>query len=571
MMRFDWYVCGAALLLSAATARAQSGGSVGIGTTTPDAKAALDIRSTDKGLLVPRLTEAQRLAMGTGLPAGLLVFQTDGTQPGFWYFFNGQWLALPSGSGGPGDNLGNHTATQDLNLQGFALRMGGGSGQNLLIGQSAGAALTTGTENQFVGYLSGLQTSTGSQNHFTGYISGGLNTSGQQNYFSGYRTGARNTTGSFNTFVGHTSGFNNVGGEYNLFAGIGAGFSNTAGNNNVALGANAGVNLTTGTNNTFLGAGAGLGTTTQRNRAVALGYNAKVDASNALVLGGTGTDAVRVGIGTSTPRGLLDVDGSGDIYLADDPQNGTLQNIYLPGHVFLSPYNNSGVAFLQARRPDNSGTLALQLRSWNNGQPVEGLRITGPGRVGIGLTNPQQALDVAGRTQSSQGFVTPNDQRYAYATPRTQYLVVSPSAFNGPGWVSFANSTENSGALTAALRSGGGGQAQAQAQVQLPDGATVTGLQTWITDIDPDRDGYVQLLRYEVPKGAGEVMAETTRTTGSNSGQLQALADNTIVSPVIDNQRYQYVLSYIGAYDANQAINMLLYSTRITYTVGQVE
>ncbi|GAA4375824.1 hypothetical protein GCM10023186_09030 [Hymenobacter koreensis] len=88
--------------------------SVGIGTTTPDTKAALDISSTDKGLLVPRLTEAQRTAMGSsGLPAGLMVFQTDGTRPGFWYFFGGQWLALPNQQTA-GDNLGNHTATQPL-------------------------------------------------------------------------------------------------------------------------------------------------------------------------------------------------------------------------------------------------------------------------------------------------------------------------------------------------------------------------------------------------------------------------------------------------------------------------
>ena len=40
-------------------ARAQ----VGVGTTTPDAKSALDIRATDKGLLIPRLTAAQRTAI----------------------------------------------------------------------------------------------------------------------------------------------------------------------------------------------------------------------------------------------------------------------------------------------------------------------------------------------------------------------------------------------------------------------------------------------------------------------------------------------------------------------------
>ena len=35
---------------------------VGVGTTTPDASSALDITSTTKGLLIPRMTETQRWA-----------------------------------------------------------------------------------------------------------------------------------------------------------------------------------------------------------------------------------------------------------------------------------------------------------------------------------------------------------------------------------------------------------------------------------------------------------------------------------------------------------------------------
>lgn len=50
----------------------------GIGTTTPNASAKLDITSTDKGLLIPRMTKSQREAIT--LPAaanGLMVYQTD--------------------------------------------------------------------------------------------------------------------------------------------------------------------------------------------------------------------------------------------------------------------------------------------------------------------------------------------------------------------------------------------------------------------------------------------------------------------------------------------------------------
>ena len=79
-----------AALLALTTAHAQTQtGSVGIGTTAPDASAALDIVSSSKGALLPRLTQAARLALGTGSApapaAGLLVYQTDGSKPGFWY------------------------------------------------------------------------------------------------------------------------------------------------------------------------------------------------------------------------------------------------------------------------------------------------------------------------------------------------------------------------------------------------------------------------------------------------------------------------------------------------------
>jgi len=63
------------------TARAQN---VGIGTATPDANAALDIRATDRGLLIPRLTAGQRAAIAAP-PQGLMVYQTD-LPEGFWYF-----------------------------------------------------------------------------------------------------------------------------------------------------------------------------------------------------------------------------------------------------------------------------------------------------------------------------------------------------------------------------------------------------------------------------------------------------------------------------------------------------
>ncbi len=72
----------ALLVTSAFVAEAQ----VGVGTTTPDASAQLDVTSDTKGVLVPRLTSALRTAIAN--PAdGLLVYDTD--TKGFWYFKSG--------------------------------------------------------------------------------------------------------------------------------------------------------------------------------------------------------------------------------------------------------------------------------------------------------------------------------------------------------------------------------------------------------------------------------------------------------------------------------------------------
>lgn len=68
----------------------------------PDASAMLDVKSVNKGILIPRMTLVQKNAIPS--PAtGLLVYQTDGTE-GF-YFFNGSAWTLITGTGGAIGNV----------------------------------------------------------------------------------------------------------------------------------------------------------------------------------------------------------------------------------------------------------------------------------------------------------------------------------------------------------------------------------------------------------------------------------------------------------------------------------
>lgn len=110
----------------------------GIGTTTPDASAKLDVSSTTKGLLAPRMTAAQKTAIS--LPAnGLLIYQTDGVT-GFyvntgtsaspaWLRVNTDWtktgndIAFTTGNvSTTGTLTGGNTSTSTIS--GFAANVG---------------------------------------------------------------------------------------------------------------------------------------------------------------------------------------------------------------------------------------------------------------------------------------------------------------------------------------------------------------------------------------------------------------------------------------------------------------
>ncbi|WP_192822058.1 tail fiber domain-containing protein [Rufibacter sp. LB8] len=132
----------ATMLLNSPAVFGQSTG-VRIGGTpaaSPDPSAMLDIAATDKGLLIPRLTETQRQAIAS--PAtGLMVFQTDGTSVGFWYYVStGGWTFLNPA----GDGLGNHTLTQNLNTNGKEIRSGNYPGLSI----ASDGQVTIGTSNR---------------------------------------------------------------------------------------------------------------------------------------------------------------------------------------------------------------------------------------------------------------------------------------------------------------------------------------------------------------------------------------------------------------------------------------
>lgn len=79
------------LSFSVVTSYAQN---MGIGTNTPNASAMLDINSTTKGVLLPRMTTLQRFAINTP-PNGLLVYDTD--KNGLYQYNGTAWTPILNG------------------------------------------------------------------------------------------------------------------------------------------------------------------------------------------------------------------------------------------------------------------------------------------------------------------------------------------------------------------------------------------------------------------------------------------------------------------------------------------
>lgn len=215
---------------------------------------------------------------------------------------------------------------------------------NVAVGFEALRGSTTasnnwGNFNTAIGYQSLYSNTMGSNNIAIGHTALYSNTNANQNiaigngalYTQSYNPGT--DWNSDNVAIGYQALYTNMPtstneGNQNTAIGNYALFGNNVGGNNTAVGYLAGYTTVPanangmGSNNTFIGYNTGFASSTQRTNATAIGYNAKVDASNALILGGTGIDAVNVGIGITSPANKLDI-----LHISSTPDD-KAQNIY---------------------------------------------------------------------------------------------------------------------------------------------------------------------------------------------------------------------------------------------------
>jgi len=175
------------------------------------------------------------------------------------------------------------------------------------IGSMANGANFSGYYNFGLGPYSLSKLTTGLQNTGVGAFTLVSLTSGSSNMASGFNAGHDMTTAIGNTLYGVNAGYGITTGGSNIVFGFDAGYR---------VGALSTNKLTTGAFDIFIGYQAGLGSATQREKSVAIGYQAQVDADLTMALGGVGVNAISVVIGgTIASEKLHLVDGN---FLAED-------------------------------------------------------------------------------------------------------------------------------------------------------------------------------------------------------------------------------------------------------------
>ena len=148
-----------------------------------------------------------------------------------------------------------------------------GGNYNVVIGDEAGTAITTGDNNTLIGYGAGDATTTVPNVNAFGYQALGANTTGQSLCAFGSNALDANTTANDNSAFGHHALGANTTGTLNNAFGSSSLIANTTGGSNTAVGHSALGSNTTASNNTAVGANA-LDACETTGQHTAMGHNA---------------------------------------------------------------------------------------------------------------------------------------------------------------------------------------------------------------------------------------------------------------------------------------------------------
>ncbi len=215
--------------------------------------AIVDIKSSTKGLLIPRMTTEARLKIAN--TQGLMVYDINTNS--FWYNTGKSWqnmmisaeaLSIADSAwlltGNAGTVDGTHflgtTDNVPLNIRVNNLKSGriDPALDNSFWGYKAGFLSSTGKNNTAIGGSALYHTTTGFDNTAVGSMAMAGNTGGFSNAGFGRLALVDNTTGNYNTAVGQAALQSNSTGNENVAVGTGAAIGNLNSNYNTAVGVN---------------------------------------------------------------------------------------------------------------------------------------------------------------------------------------------------------------------------------------------------------------------------------------------------------------------------------------------
>ena len=222
-----------------------------------NSKSILDITSSDKGLLIPRMTTAQRNTFASGIGTtekGMMVFDTDEAK---FYYWNGtSFVALNSGYS---DKLVDSNGDSEIRLSTYT----GGDLVDIQLGNADYFKFKPGRlefvntgSSVFIGENAGMDDDKNdNQNVFIGSLSGRFNTTGFYNVATGYSSLRDNLTGIRNVAIGYYAMLGNMSGSSNTAVGENCLKNLDSSNNNTAIGSNSLILLQKGSSNTAMGSG----------------------------------------------------------------------------------------------------------------------------------------------------------------------------------------------------------------------------------------------------------------------------------------------------------------------------
>ncbi|MBE9480181.1 MAG: tail fiber domain-containing protein [Bacteroidetes bacterium] len=169
-----------------------------------DGTAILDVKSTTKGILIPRMTYDERNAI-TSPAAGLLVYQTN-NYSGF-YFYNGTIWFLFDDDGTTVSDFDNNTKIQvEKSTNEDIIRFDINGTEKMRLRESILEFVNTGY-SVFIGEEAGTNDDlSDNYNVFIGYQAGKSNTSGERNTGIGNEALKNITNGIYNSAIGENAG-----------------------------------------------------------------------------------------------------------------------------------------------------------------------------------------------------------------------------------------------------------------------------------------------------------------------------------------------------------------------------